>query len=47
MAGLFDSPSGLAGFCHIFVADKGDYYGIDDGLPRLEGSTLAAKSESD
>ncbi|MFZ1682478.1 MAG: GFA family protein [Rhizobiaceae bacterium] len=33
-AGSFDSPSGLAGAMHIFVADKGDYYDIDDGLPQ-------------
>jgi hypothetical protein len=39
MAGGFDSPSGLAGEAHIFVADKGDYYEIADGLPRFEQST--------
>lgn len=39
MAGAFDSPSGLAGQAHIFVADKGDYYEIDDGLPRYEQSS--------
>ena len=38
MAGLFDSPSGLEGKCHIFVADKGDYYAIRDGLPQFDGS---------
>lgn len=45
MAGAFDRPSGLAGECHIFVADKGDYYEIGDGLPQLEqsgGSVLVA-----
>lgn len=35
MAGLFDAPTGLVGGCHIFVADKGDYYEIDDALPRF------------
>ncbi len=35
MAGAFDRPSGLAGDSHIFVADKGDYYEIDDGLPQF------------
>lgn len=38
MAGSFDTPSGLAGLRHIFVADKGDYYEIDDGLPQFERS---------
>ena len=39
MAGAFDRPSGLKGEVHIFVADKGDYYAIDDGLPQFERST--------
>lgn len=38
MAGTFDQPSGLKGESHIFVADKGDYYAIDDGLPQYEKS---------
>ncbi len=38
MAGSFDRPSGLAGESHIFVGDKGDYYEIEDGLPRFEKS---------
>ena len=36
MAGSFDRPTGLKGGMHIFVADKGDYYDIADGLPRFE-----------
>lgn len=36
MAGLFDQPSGLEEGYHIFVADKGDYYGLTDGLPKYE-----------
>ena len=32
MAGSFDLPSGLKATGHIFVADKGDYYEIADGL---------------
>jgi len=36
LAGAFDPPSGLRGETHIFVANKGDYYDIDDGLPQLE-----------
>jgi hypothetical protein len=39
MAGAFDRPSGLVAESHIFVADKGDYYEICDGLPQFEGAT--------
>jgi hypothetical protein len=39
MAGAFDRPTGLIAECHIFVADKGDYYAIDDGLPQHARST--------
>ena len=39
MAGSFDTPSGLKGDYHIFVADKGDYYEIADCLPQFERST--------
>jgi hypothetical protein len=44
MAGAFERPSGLAGQSHIFVADKGDYYDIDDGLPQFSdgGPVVAA-----
>ena len=41
MAGTLDPPTGLAVRSNIFVADKGDYYEISDGLPlhaRGEGS---------
>ena len=38
LAGAFDDPSGLEAVKHIFVADKGDYYGIDDGLPCHQAS---------
>ncbi|MBP0439746.1 GFA family protein [Tianweitania sediminis] len=38
MAGLFDQPSGLQPAHHIFVADKGDFYKIEDDLPRFPGS---------
>ena len=41
-AGTLDKPTGLATACHIFVADKGDYYTIDDGLPQaVDGTYLA------
>ena len=39
LAGAFDAPSGLEGKSHIFVADKGDYYTIDDGLPKYARSS--------
>jgi hypothetical protein len=34
-AGSIDPPSGLKTIQHIFVADKGDYYEIADGLETL------------
>ncbi len=34
MAGSLDPPTGLQTAAHIFVEDAGDYYDIDDGLPR-------------
>ncbi|WP_371227736.1 GFA family protein [Roseovarius sp. 2305UL8-3] len=36
--GALDEPTGLTLERHIFVADKGDYYEIADGLPQLERS---------
>jgi hypothetical protein len=35
-AGTLDTPTGLRAAEHIFVADKGDYYEITDGLPHRE-----------
>lgn len=32
--GAFDKPTGTHIDKHIFVADKGDYYDITDGLPQ-------------
>ena len=32
--GAFDPPTGVRLARHIFVADKGDYYDIVDGLPQ-------------
>ena len=32
--GCLDEPTGLALARHIFVAEKGDYYDIADGLPQ-------------
>lgn len=34
--GAFDGPTGTHLALHIFVADKGDYYEIKDGLPQNE-----------
>ncbi len=33
--GAFDSPTGATLTKHIFVADKGDYYMIGDGVPQF------------
>ncbi|MDX1422351.1 MAG: GFA family protein [Kiloniellales bacterium] len=33
-AGAIDGDTGLAMAAHIFVADKGDYYRLDDGCPQ-------------
>ena len=34
--GAFDGATGVALERHIFVAEKGDYYVLDDGLPQNE-----------
>jgi hypothetical protein len=36
-AGTLDAPTGIKVMEHIFVADKGDYYSIDDDLPKKHG----------
>lgn len=36
--GLFDAPTGTRLAEHIYVADKGDYYEIVDGLPQAGGT---------
>ncbi|MFD1912356.1 GFA family protein [Halodurantibacterium flavum] len=38
-AGSFDQPSGLTPGVHIYVADKGDYYEIGDGLSQYPQSS--------
>jgi hypothetical protein len=35
-AGTLDNPTGLSMEQHIFVADKSDYYTINDELPKQE-----------
>ena len=45
-AGSIDGESGLATAAHIFVADKGDYYRLDDDLPQYEqGDSQVATPE--
>jgi hypothetical protein len=39
-SGCLEPPTGLRATMHIYVKDKGDYYDILDGLPRLDGSSL-------
>ncbi|TLY65611.1 MAG: GFA family protein [Gammaproteobacteria bacterium] len=34
-AGTLDDTRGLKIACHIFVADKGDYYEIESGAPQI------------
>ena len=34
MSGTLDCPTGITTSKHIFVADKGDYYTLADGLPQ-------------
>jgi hypothetical protein len=36
LAGTLDQPTGLNMTDHIYVADKGDYYDISDGLPMFD-----------
>lgn len=36
-AGCIDNPTGGRLACHIFTADKGDYYQLTDGLPTHAG----------
>lgn len=40
-AGTLDGATGLSSACHIHVADKGDYYSIDDGLPQSADGNFA------
>ena len=38
LVGSLDGDTGLRIERHIFVADKGDYYEIEDGLPQFQQS---------
>lgn len=35
LAGSFEGPTGLEPGYHIYCADKGDYYDLDDALPKF------------
>ena len=39
LAGSLDQPTGLETIGHIFVAEKSDYYEIDDELPKFDASS--------
>jgi hypothetical protein len=43
-AGCLDQPTNLHTICHIFTADKGDFYEITDGLEQLPQSMTASGS---
>jgi hypothetical protein len=36
-AGAIDTPTDLQTKAHVFMADKGDYYAVADGLPQCLG----------
>lgn len=38
-AGTLDAPTAIKGAGHIWLSEKGDYYEVDDGLPKSEGSS--------
>ena len=46
-AGSVDKPTGLTTAAHIWVPDKGDYYGIEDGPPRFVQGTDSAVVHGD
>lgn len=38
LPGSLDNTAGLRAVGHIYTAEKGDYYAIDDGLPQYPGA---------
>lgn len=46
-AGSLDMPSRLTPGYHIFCADKGDFYEIDDGLPQFAKSRPGLVTNTD
>jgi len=45
--GAFEQPSGTRLAKHIFVADKGDYYEIADGLPQHSAAAMSDIERAD
>lgn len=43
--GGFDGPTGVTWDKHIFIADKGDYYEVDDGAPAYAARRPAPSAE--
>ena len=46
-AGTLDLPTNLTPGYHIFCADKGDFYEINDGLPQFAKSSPSIVTNSD
>lgn len=46
-AGTLDKPTRLTPGYHIFCADKGDFYEINDGLPQFEKSSPGLLTNTD
>lgn len=44
LAGAFETPTGLEPGYHIYCADKGDYYDLDDALPKFPADGPPAAS---
>lgn len=42
-AGTLDGATGLTTARHIFVADKGDYYELRDGVPQSSGGSFSVE----
>lgn len=38
--GSLEQPTGLTLARHIYIEEQGDYYEIDDGIPKCEGMTI-------
>lgn len=39
LAGAFDEPTGLQIVAHIYCKDKGDFYTLEDELPKYDGES--------
>jgi hypothetical protein len=44
LMGAFDGATGTHTALHVFVSEKGDYYGIDDGCPQFDRIPLPGES---